>query len=81
MTASNQSRLLQPAVELEEPEEGGTQGRPTAQDIFAGHDVDPQMREVLSEDEINRSAIFEELENLLSQLLSSLLHFYLFSLF
>ena len=67
MTASNQSRLLQPAVELDELEEGGTQGRPTAQDILAGQDVDPQMREVLSEDEINRSAIFEELENTLVQ--------------
>ena len=66
MTASNQSRLLQPAVELDELEEGGTQGRPTAQDILAGQDVDPQMREVLSEDEINRSAIFEELENTFS---------------
>jgi len=67
MTASNQSRLLQPAAELDELEEGGTQGRPTAQDILAGQDVDPQMREVLSEDEINRSAIFEELENTLVQ--------------
>ncbi len=67
MTASNQSRFLQAAVEVEEPTEGGTQGRPSAQDILAGENPDPQMREVVSEDEINRSAIFEELENTLVQ--------------